>query len=130
MAHGFSQFKLVGVQKSADPSGASTSKGTAAAEQTELDEDETGGDEDLELAWEVAETARIGMEHNQGGPDVDAQQITETYQLLGDIGSERELFPEAILDYEKVKSLRSLCTDMCAAVVGKGNHAIRILRTR
>ena len=86
-----------------DPNGASTSSGVAeAAQPEEAGEDETGGDEDLELAWEVAETARIGMKNNMESSQVNNDTLTELYQLLGDICAERELFAEALIDYEQV----------------------------
>jgi hypothetical protein len=89
--------------KAKDPNGASTSSGTAeAAQAEEVAEDETGGDEDLDLAWEVAETARLGMTNNLDSSRVTNDTLTELYQLLGDVCAERELFPEALIDYEQV----------------------------
>lgn len=89
--------------KDPNPNGASTSSGIAeAAEPAEAAEDETGGDEDLELAWEVAETARIGMTNNLESSQVTKDTLTELYQLLGDVCAERELFTEALIDYEQV----------------------------
>jgi hypothetical protein len=89
--------------KAKDPNGASTSAGTMEAAQTEeAGEDETGGDEDLDLAWEVAETARIGMTNNLESSRVTKDALTELHQLLGDVCAERELFPEALIDYEQV----------------------------
>lgn len=89
--------------KAKDPNGASTSAGTSEAPQPdEAVEDETGGDEDLEIAWEVAETSRIGMTNNLDSSRVTKDDLTELYQTLGDICAERELFPEALIDYEEV----------------------------
>ena len=110
-----------------DPFGPSTSKDAASVLPVEVPDDDAGADEDLDLAWEVAETARIGMEHNQGSAQVSAEQLTETYQLLGDIGAERELFPEAVSDYEKVRLPAEGLTETCALLVPISNTCSRRL---
>lgn len=50
----------------------------------------------------MAETARIGMTNNLESSHVTKDSLTELYELLGDICAERELFTEALIDYEQV----------------------------
>lgn len=82
----------------ADPSGASTSKGPPPTEDVSAGPAE----EDLQLAWEVAETARLGFEQHAGADGVEDEHFGEVHELLGEIGAEMENFAQAISDYEKV----------------------------
>lgn len=81
-----------------DASGASTSKDPPPTD----DGPQAQGEDDLQLAWEVAETARLGFEQNSGAPEVEEEHFGEVHELLGEIGAEMENFPQAVTDYEKV----------------------------
>lgn len=81
-----------------DPTGASTSKGPPPADDTAQGQ----GEDDLQLAWEVAETTRLGFEQHAGAPEVEEEHIGEVHELLGEIGAEMENFPQAVTDYETV----------------------------
>jgi hypothetical protein len=87
------------LQKAPDPNGASTSK----AEDPEEGNDGSSAD-DLQLAFEVADMARLVFERNADCEEVTAEVLGETFELLGDIGAEEERFPESIEDYEKVRA--------------------------
>lgn len=82
-----------------DTGGASTSAPAAPAGEME---DDVGGEEDLQLAWEVADMARVVFEKNSHDDKVTTEVMAEVYELLGDIGAERDSFEESVADYEKV----------------------------
>lgn len=71
------------------------------------EDDDTGGEEDLQLAWEVAEMARLAIERDSSHADVTRDVCGEAYELLGDIGAERDAFDEAVSDYASVCSCPS-----------------------
>jgi hypothetical protein len=83
-----------------DKGGASTSAAAAPAGEME---DDVGGEEDLQLAWEVADMARVVFEKNSEDDNVTIEALAEVYELLGDIGAERDSFEESVADYEKVR---------------------------
>lgn len=56
------------------------------------------------MAWEVAETARLGFEQHAGATEVEDEHFGEVHELLGEIGAEMENFTQAVTDYEKVTS--------------------------
>jgi tetratricopeptide (TPR) repeat protein len=82
-------------QKEKDPNGASTSKPDDEGDDT------ADGSGDLQLAFEVADMARIVFERHAGREEVTPEVTTEVHEVLGDIGAEEERFEEAIADYER-----------------------------
>jgi nuclear autoantigenic sperm protein len=96
----------------------------AAAESEDADEDDQNegeeqqqeegeeGEEadDMQLAWENLEVARIIYE-KEGGLDAHASEIAEIHNFTGDIFCEQEKFEEAIQEYRK-------CAAVLAATPG------------
>jgi tetratricopeptide (TPR) repeat protein len=66
--------------------------------------DERPAADDLEVAWEVLEIAR--MSYSQAPPTKENElQLAETYQTIGEVGLESESFAQAIEDFTKCLKL-------------------------
>lgn len=66
----------------------------------------TEGEDDLNLAWEMAEVARITLYQTAETDEtaVSCEDFAEVHEILADISSEREGFDESITDYQQVRS--------------------------
>lgn len=58
--------------------------------------------EDLQLAWEVTEMARVVLLKNKDSEVVTAALFMELYETLGDLGTELDNYEAAIADYKEV----------------------------
>ncbi|OQR95953.1 hypothetical protein THRCLA_07440 [Thraustotheca clavata] len=62
---------------------------------------------DLEVAWEMLEVARVLLTKHQGESESIDKELARVYMRLGDLGMESELFQQARADYEKSLALQS-----------------------
>jgi hypothetical protein len=82
---------------------ASTSSGITKAPAA-ADAPEAGdGDDDLNLAWEMAEMARLTLyQVAETDETISPEDFAEVHEILADISSEREGFADAVTDYQQV----------------------------
>lgn len=85
--------------------------GAAVAEEKEEGGEEGGNTakenaDDLEVAWEMLEVARVIYTRHEDDLAVE-RELARVYMRLGDLGMESEMFEQARRDYEKSLLLRS-----------------------
>lgn len=87
-----------------DPKQASTSSGVTRPDAVDASA-AAEGDDDLNLAWETAEVARVTLyqvaETDESA--VSPEDLAEVHEILADISSERESFDDAITDFQQVR---------------------------
>jgi hypothetical protein len=59
--------------------------------------------EDLQLAWEVTDMARVVLLKNKDSEVATPELFLELYETLGDIGTELDDYEAAIADYKEVR---------------------------
>ncbi|CAK4077682.1 unnamed protein product [Aphanomyces euteiches] len=70
-------------------------------EPTKAEDGEEEEENDLEVAWEMLEVARVLLSKHEGeDPRID-KELARVYMRLGDLSMESDLFPQARVDYEK-----------------------------
>jgi hypothetical protein len=61
--------------------------------------------EDLQIAWEVTDLARVVLLKNKGNDHVTPELLMELYETLGDLGTERDDYESAKSDYAEVNCI-------------------------
>ncbi|KAF0687889.1 Aste57867_20381 [Aphanomyces stellatus] len=76
--------------------------GKDTAQMAEGEEEEN----DLEVAWEMLEVARVLLTKHEGEDARIDKELARVYMRLGDLSMESDLFPQARSDYEKSLALQ------------------------
>ncbi|OQR99240.1 hypothetical protein ACHHYP_07153 [Achlya hypogyna] len=70
------------------------------------EEGEEEDENDLEVAWEMLEVARVLLTKHEGEDIRVDKELARVYSRLGDLGMESDLFQQARSDYEKSLALQ------------------------
>ncbi|KDO27735.1 hypothetical protein SPRG_20377 [Saprolegnia parasitica CBS 223.65] len=73
---------------------------------TKGEEGEEEDQNDLEVAWEMLEVARLLLSKHEGEDDRIDKELARVHMRLGDLGMESDLFQQARADYEKSLALQ------------------------
>lgn len=114
----YGEALLKQVQHNSDLFGDSVSRAEDQQQQVQIDTAE-----DLELAFEMLEIARIALEH-QPQSNETSLKLANTLEACGDVSSESEAFAQALSDYSKCLAIREAHLDPWSKLIADAHMSI------